>query len=755
MKKVILIAHGSYSTFPAISKVKTITKSGKGLSFKEAGEYIKSTKTYPEYTSSGFGYNFSGIGLAEFRKIIDKPDAKSPPGTGIVFSGFRRGGDINGTPIHILKHPAILSRAALNTYIYDNKIDSLILLSCRKSGEEIILLTHAGEYTRDYSLPEIKSVQGPNDSKILTPWLIRANLQENPNNTSKTYPGVFTNNFIGLTDDEHLEIFGIPPLPDTGIIDTGRRQGLGLYGATRNPGKKIYVYRDPKKRLTKNDIKLFMAQNNISSILLLVCGYTYTSSTTSSFVSTDKPVISKIILLANAYTLPEAPSIPRVKSLTAPNKYLSSKQANEYVKSTGSWAEYPSNGIVFLSGIDRKEFQDTFKTTKDLPPGNGILFSGFRKGGDINGTPIYIIKGSPKEVSHMFLSKYMQANNILSATLIIYRFVFPQDPIEAIILTKPFVKSRRKVDSDKQSYSSQIKVPTANGIVSFNEAETLLLQEIARKVGVLSPKENEYNIPPNYFNNFMPLTLPELYSIMPNSKNIDFSYTGEVVGGFKKVNIRTGHDSEDTPVYVLEHDYTFMSNPEYFDMSLDSVASLFLSSHYKYKKILLLSCLSPINNNEIILIVNSSSKQLLSHSDSRYYIHHTPELMITSPYHKRKGLNITEAHEYITKTNSLNGYPIPDPDKEDYIPSFQPIKHEQYSHLFPVITQNIEKFLTYDSIVENAIEFSGYNAAGNPNGLPVYVLTGGDPNSDISIEKICLFISEHKITRLLLVPIIV
>lgn len=127
MKRVILVAHGEggQGTF-SIKKTKTITRANTALTFTKAKEYMDSSKTWPEYASTSFG-EFGPLTEAQCRSIFGKTVA----GNGIVSTGLRKGGDMAGIPIYVLKGRDDLSRADLETYITTNSITTLILLACR------------------------------------------------------------------------------------------------------------------------------------------------------------------------------------------------------------------------------------------------------------------------------------------------------------------------------------------------------------------------------------------------------------------------------------------------------------------------------------------------------------------------------------------------------------------------------------------------------------------------------------------------
>lgn len=126
MNKAILVAHGSggHGTF-SIPKVKTITPADKALYFKEAKQYMGSTTTWPEYSSTSFD-TFGPLSDADCRDLF----GLVPLGTGIVSSGLRRGGDMKGALIYALKGQAINSDDVKN-FIAANNITSLVLLACR------------------------------------------------------------------------------------------------------------------------------------------------------------------------------------------------------------------------------------------------------------------------------------------------------------------------------------------------------------------------------------------------------------------------------------------------------------------------------------------------------------------------------------------------------------------------------------------------------------------------------------------------
>ncbi len=127
MKRAILVAHGQggQGTF-SIPKTKTITRANTPLTFKAAREYIDSTKTYPEYSSTSFG---------EFGPLTDEQCnylfEKVPTGTGIVSTGIRRGKDVAGPLVYTLRGGVNINRDDISAFIKANDITSLILLACR------------------------------------------------------------------------------------------------------------------------------------------------------------------------------------------------------------------------------------------------------------------------------------------------------------------------------------------------------------------------------------------------------------------------------------------------------------------------------------------------------------------------------------------------------------------------------------------------------------------------------------------------
>jgi hypothetical protein len=127
MKQIILVAHGmgNQGTF-SIKNVRTITRSGEYLYFDDALAYMKSTKTYPEYASTSFGA-FSPLSDDECKKLFN---GTIPSGTGIVNTGLRRAGHVDGVEIYVLRGNNLVE-ADISTFISQNGITSLILLSCR------------------------------------------------------------------------------------------------------------------------------------------------------------------------------------------------------------------------------------------------------------------------------------------------------------------------------------------------------------------------------------------------------------------------------------------------------------------------------------------------------------------------------------------------------------------------------------------------------------------------------------------------
>ncbi|MFZ7114530.1 MAG: hypothetical protein ACO1G9_04040 [Bacteroidota bacterium] len=127
MKQIILVAHGmgNQGTF-SIKNVRTITRSGESLSFQDAITYMKDTKTYPEYASTSFG-TFSPLSDDECEELFN---GTIPAGVGIVNTGLRRAGHVDGVEIFALRGNNITD-ADISTFISQNALTSLILLSCR------------------------------------------------------------------------------------------------------------------------------------------------------------------------------------------------------------------------------------------------------------------------------------------------------------------------------------------------------------------------------------------------------------------------------------------------------------------------------------------------------------------------------------------------------------------------------------------------------------------------------------------------
>lgn len=126
MKKAILVAHGSGGPSFSIPQVKTITKAKEGLPFTDAINYMKSNNSWPEYASTGFG-SFSPLSDADCQKLFNN---KVPAGAGIVDTGLRRDGDLNGPVIYALRVHN-LDKDGLTNFINTNSITSLMLLACR------------------------------------------------------------------------------------------------------------------------------------------------------------------------------------------------------------------------------------------------------------------------------------------------------------------------------------------------------------------------------------------------------------------------------------------------------------------------------------------------------------------------------------------------------------------------------------------------------------------------------------------------
>lgn len=127
MKKIILVAHGEggQGTF-SIPKVKTITPANTDLTFKKAKEYMDSSNTWPEYSSTSYG-EFGPLDDQDCRDLFNKV----PTGIGIVPTGLRRGKDVAGVPIYVLRGANDISRDEISAFIEANAITSLILLACR------------------------------------------------------------------------------------------------------------------------------------------------------------------------------------------------------------------------------------------------------------------------------------------------------------------------------------------------------------------------------------------------------------------------------------------------------------------------------------------------------------------------------------------------------------------------------------------------------------------------------------------------
>ncbi len=127
MNQVILVAHGEggRGTF-SIPKVKTITRANTNLSFEEAKDYLHSTTAWPEYSSTSFG-EFGPLNDVHCKELFNKV----PTGSGIVSTGLRRGGDVGGVPIYVLRGPTDIYRDDISNFIRAKNITSLVLLACR------------------------------------------------------------------------------------------------------------------------------------------------------------------------------------------------------------------------------------------------------------------------------------------------------------------------------------------------------------------------------------------------------------------------------------------------------------------------------------------------------------------------------------------------------------------------------------------------------------------------------------------------
>jgi hypothetical protein len=127
MKKIILVAHGQggAGTF-SIPKVKTITPANEALAFAKAKEYINSSKTWPEYSSTSFG-DYGPLSDNDCRDLFG---GKIPAGEGIVSTSLHKGKDVGAPLIYALRNRN-LNRDALEQYINTNNITTLILLACR------------------------------------------------------------------------------------------------------------------------------------------------------------------------------------------------------------------------------------------------------------------------------------------------------------------------------------------------------------------------------------------------------------------------------------------------------------------------------------------------------------------------------------------------------------------------------------------------------------------------------------------------
>jgi len=127
LNKAILVAHGNggEGTF-SIPNVKTITRSNELLSFDTAKQYMSTSKTWPEYSSTNYG-EFGGLTDDDCKAVFNKV----PAGSGIVSTGLRRGGDMAGAQIYTYRGAAGLTQAEITDFIKKNSISSLVLLACR------------------------------------------------------------------------------------------------------------------------------------------------------------------------------------------------------------------------------------------------------------------------------------------------------------------------------------------------------------------------------------------------------------------------------------------------------------------------------------------------------------------------------------------------------------------------------------------------------------------------------------------------
>ena len=126
--KAILVAHGEggQGTFSIDMRVKTITPANTALTFAKAKEYIASSNAYSEYASTSFG-EFGPVNDAQCRSLF----SIAPAGTGIVSTNIRRGGDMAGPLVYVLRGKANIGAGDITTFMQDNSITSLVLLACR------------------------------------------------------------------------------------------------------------------------------------------------------------------------------------------------------------------------------------------------------------------------------------------------------------------------------------------------------------------------------------------------------------------------------------------------------------------------------------------------------------------------------------------------------------------------------------------------------------------------------------------------
>ncbi|MNJ86404.1 hypothetical protein D3C87_38980 [compost metagenome] len=124
MERVILVAHGQRQEgVHSKPNVIIITKAYQPLSFEEAINYMKGANA-PEYPSTSVG-DMEPLTDANCRALF----GAVPVGTGYVFTGKRRGGDMKGYRIFALRG-AESNLEQVSAWATQNDF-KVILLSCR------------------------------------------------------------------------------------------------------------------------------------------------------------------------------------------------------------------------------------------------------------------------------------------------------------------------------------------------------------------------------------------------------------------------------------------------------------------------------------------------------------------------------------------------------------------------------------------------------------------------------------------------